>query len=48
MQKVIDIENKLEALKAAWLLLLLSSKGTLYLKSWSFIEKAYLNLNYLL
>lgn len=46
MQKVIDIENKLEALKAAWLLLLLSSKGTLYLKS--FIEKAYLNLNYLL
>lgn len=45
---IIDIESKFKALKAAWIPRLLSSKGTLFEILGSFLEKANLNLHYVL
>lgn len=45
---VIDIESKFKALKAAWIPRLVSSKGTLFEIFESFMEKANLNINYVL
>lgn len=45
---IIDIESKFKALKAAWIPRLLSSKGTLFEILESFMEKANLNLHYVL